>query len=633
MAKDNELIIKINGDIKNYQDALKAASKETESLQDALNTIAKTGAVAFAGFGASILFAAKQAGKFETIEAQFETLTGSVTEAQKVIKGLSDFTAKTPFQFPGVAAAGKQLLAFKVQNEELIPTLRRIGDVAAATGAPLKDLTLIFGQVKAAGKLTGERLLQLEERAIPIGPALAKTMGVAESSIRDLVSKGEIDFKTFEKAFASLSEKGGLAFEGMAKRSQTLEGRLSTMSDNFDLVVAAVGKNFIPVLKQATAALTNMLEFIRENPGLTDFIAKMLIAGTVTGGIVTTGALAITMFLKLRAAIVASTIATKGLSFAVKGLVGATGIGLLIAFLPEIIEGFKFAFDGAVAIVRGAGKKIKDIVLSIDKILFGVFNFDLSKIKEGLADFKKAFADAATGTAAEFKKIRKASDDAADTTKKNAEDATKTAKEEADKAAAINKKSLDKKAQSLKDENELIKAQLDGIKKEEIAFLKRRQEIRQKERDAQVIQDETRRKLAIENIKLLNAQLLKEEGELAKKRAKLEEQRTDKIIEQFAKEEEQAAAAESREEQREQRKAQRLSKEEAAAAERIQSLKDENAIILAEQEGLEQKEIEFLQRRQSLKAKEREARKIANTEERTKRRAFSRRVRIFHAPR
>ena len=69
---------------------------------------------------------------------------------------------------------------------------------------------MIYGQVAAAGKLTGERLLQFQERAIPLGPAIAKTMGVAESSVKKMVSDGKVQFADFERAFNSMSETGGL---------------------------------------------------------------------------------------------------------------------------------------------------------------------------------------------------------------------------------------------------------------------------------------------------------------------------------------------------------------------------------------------------------------------------------------
>lgn len=598
MAKDNELVIKINGNVKGYKKALKAATKETEDLQFIVNKIAKTGAIAFAGFGAAILFAAKSAGKFETIETQFEVLTSSVEEAQEAMQNLSDFAAETPFQFEEVANAGKQLLAFKVIADQIPNTLQKLGDVAAAVGTPLKDLTLIFGQVKAAGKLTGERLLQLEERAVPIGPALAKTMGVAETSIRDLVSKGEVSFKTFEKAFASLSEKGGLAFEGMAKRSKTLEGQLSTLSDNFDLVVAAIGKNFIPTLKELTGSLINVLEFIRENPGLTDFIAKMLVAGTVTGALLTTVALGATIFLKLRASMVAAAVATKGLKFAIKGLIGSTGLGLLIAFLPDIIEAFKSAFGEATNIVEKEtelqARAIKDQKKILKAERDGMSAIDLIYFKNRLdrtRAFDKASLEAEKNrgdkTIGEFRKQRDAE---FDLIKFQFDKRLKAELANVKETANVKKTAFDKKTQQLIDENELLEKHLEGIESEELGFAKRRQAIKEKERTNEAIQDKTRKDLAIQNVKLLNDQLIKEEEELAIKRVKIQQDIDDKALDQIVKDQEQAE-------------------------QKIQILKNQNEFISAGLKEQEDEEVGFLKRRQEIRDEKRDAESLAAGEE------------------
>jgi len=203
-----------------------------------------------------------KAKEIEQIEVQFRVLTGSAGKAKTIIKDLQDFSAKTPFQLPGIASAAQQLLAFGFEAEEIIPKLQEIGDVAAGSGSDLKEVALIYGQVAAAGKLTGERLLQFQERAIPIGPAIAKTMGIAENAVRDAVSKGEVDLKTFQAAFASLSKEGEIFYEGMIKQSKTLGGVMSTLGDNFDLLASDIGELFLPMIKDAAIAIIN---FIQEN--------------------------------------------------------------------------------------------------------------------------------------------------------------------------------------------------------------------------------------------------------------------------------------------------------------------------------------------------------------------------------
>lgn len=200
--------------------------------------------------------------EIETLSTQFEVLTGSASEANRIVQDLQQFAARTPFQFTDLAKATQRLLSFGFSTKEAKDNLVDLGDVAAASGANLSELSLIFGQVSAAGKLTGERLLQLEERAIPIGPALAKTLGVAEESVRDLVSKGKVDFATFEEAFKSLNEEGQFAFGGLEKASKTLSGRFSTLQDNIQLITAQFGQALSPSLKAITTATTEFIQLL-----------------------------------------------------------------------------------------------------------------------------------------------------------------------------------------------------------------------------------------------------------------------------------------------------------------------------------------------------------------------------------
>lgn len=281
-----QLVIKINGNVDDYKAALDLVREDTKSLEGALSSVAKKSAIAFAGLGAAVLGVVNEASKIETMTVQFEVLTGSVSQATKMVKDLQKFSAATPFQLAGIAKASQQLLGFGFEAEEIIPKLQQIGDVASAINRPIEEVGFIFGQVAAAGKLTGERLLQFQERAIPIADALAKVMNKPKSAIKDLVSKGEVDFKTFEKAFASLSAKGGTAFEGMIKQSKTLAGLISTTKDNFSLLAADIGKELLPMFKELAVASIKGMQFLKSNPELIEMTASFLKFGlAITGGI------------------------------------------------------------------------------------------------------------------------------------------------------------------------------------------------------------------------------------------------------------------------------------------------------------------------------------------------------------
>lgn len=284
----SNLVIKIAANSKAYASELKKVGKQTEDLERQLSSVAKVSGAAFVGFAGSIGLAVSEAAKFEKINAQFQVLTGNIETANKLVGELSDFSAKTPFKFEDIATAGKTLLSFGFEASEVRSRLQEIGDVAAATGTPFKDLSVIFGQIQAAGKLTAERLNQLQERAVPIGPELARVLGIAETELRDAVSKGQVSAQDFQKAFANLSKEGGLAFKGLEKSSETFNGVLSTLQDNFSLLIADIGKAFLPVLKTLSKNLIDLLQFIKGNPALVDAAVQTLKWGAAITGIITT---------------------------------------------------------------------------------------------------------------------------------------------------------------------------------------------------------------------------------------------------------------------------------------------------------------------------------------------------------
>jgi len=221
----------------------KAASSSIAGLKTKL-----LGLGAVLGSAFAIKGAVQAAAGFEKIETQLQTLTGSAEAAGVVFAELKEFSASTPFRLEDIATASAKLISFGISAGTVKDQVKEIGEVAAGSGSDLGNLALIFGQVQAAGKLTGERLLQLQERAIPIGPAIAKSMGVAESSVRDLVSAGKVTADEFNKAFTSMTVDGGIFAGSLDKQSKTISGIFSTLGDNAKIFQAELGNTFKPAI-------------------------------------------------------------------------------------------------------------------------------------------------------------------------------------------------------------------------------------------------------------------------------------------------------------------------------------------------------------------------------------------------
>lgn len=186
---------------------------------------------------------------YETLSVQFEVFLGSAEKAQQVLGDLNKFSIETPFTPDQVNAAGRSLLAFGVTAENLIPTMKQIGDVSAAVGKDYNELATIFGKAKTAGTIFAEDINQLTEAGVPIIDELAKVFGVATDQVKKLGSEGKIHFSDLEKAFANMTGEGG-RFNGMMdKMSQSTEGLLSTIEGKLQDELRKIGEAMLPTIR------------------------------------------------------------------------------------------------------------------------------------------------------------------------------------------------------------------------------------------------------------------------------------------------------------------------------------------------------------------------------------------------
>lgn len=170
----------------------------------------------------------------ESARTSFTTFLGSGEKAGKLLKQLSDFAVKTPFDLPQVVDGTKRLLAYGIQAEDIIPTFKMLGDLSSGNREKLNQLTLAYGQVRAATKLTGAELRQFTEAGIPLLEQLGKQSGRTAGEVKEAMENGAvISFEEVQKALSSMTEEGGMFFNNMEDQSKTLGGVLSNTRDEF----------------------------------------------------------------------------------------------------------------------------------------------------------------------------------------------------------------------------------------------------------------------------------------------------------------------------------------------------------------------------------------------------------------
>lgn len=235
--------------IKNFEklnSTVDKSKKKTQTLSEALDKIAKPAMVLSTALGASGVAAVKFAGELEQTQLALEVLLKDAEKATAIKDEWVQLAASTPFSSADIDSAGKKLLAFNIESEKVTDTLRRIGDISAATGSSISEIADIYGKAAVQGRLFAEDINQFQGRGIPVVQALAKVLNVAETEIRGMVTEGKIGFPELEKAFQFMTNEGGQFSGMMEKLSESTLGKFSTTMDNAKLALASFGEVMQP---------------------------------------------------------------------------------------------------------------------------------------------------------------------------------------------------------------------------------------------------------------------------------------------------------------------------------------------------------------------------------------------------
>ncbi|MGV0964895.1 tape measure protein [Empedobacter falsenii] len=182
-------------------------------------------------------------GEFEQTEIAFNTMLQSREKGNALMQEMVELAKNTPMQFSEVSQGAKQLLAYQVEAEKLTETLSMLGDISSGLGVPISRLILVYGQVRAKGRLMGDDLRQFTEAGVPMIAMIAKNMGVAQSAVADMVSEGKVGFKDVEKVLEQLTSQGGLFFNMMEEQSKTIPGQIAKLEDEIEQMFNNIGKD------------------------------------------------------------------------------------------------------------------------------------------------------------------------------------------------------------------------------------------------------------------------------------------------------------------------------------------------------------------------------------------------------
>lgn len=372
----SDLLIKINADAKNAEQAFDEVKAQTEDLENQLNKVATISGVAFAALTAEIYLSVKA----------FEEGAVASRELSTALQNQGIYTAKLSEQYKEYADTVKAATGI---DDDAITKAQAVAQTYLGQTKITKELTFAIADLGAS--MGGD----LNAAAEKIGRTIGTTTNAFLKQglqISDTATEAERAAKVMEFVQA---KAGGLAAD-----LNKAGGYASSVSVAFGDLQKAIGARFAPAVEIGRQKIAAFFDAISNNPVLVDIIASLITAGAVIAGLATAVAVAIPAFTALTAAMAAFGVAS---NVALAGIPAA--IGLVVAALTYMALNWNKTVAYVRALTEGLSTFITESFSGISKVITGAFTLDTGKITEGINQLKGAYTKAKDDSIKTFQEV------------------------------------------------------------------------------------------------------------------------------------------------------------------------------------------------------------------------------------
>lgn len=169
--------------------------------------------------------------------------------AEDLVSRIQDFASFTPLLTKNLAESGQILMKFGVDSNTMLPLLRDLGEITGGDAERMSRMALAVGQSISMGRLTGTDRLQMVSAGFNPVKYIAENMGISPKEVEEAISRGEIGADKLLKAISTAAKTDFLGF--MEEQSKTLAGRMSTLTDIWQIFTGKVAQPISIGLKSA----------------------------------------------------------------------------------------------------------------------------------------------------------------------------------------------------------------------------------------------------------------------------------------------------------------------------------------------------------------------------------------------
>ena len=215
--------------------------------------------------GSTVVGLAKQGGinralKLEHANFMLQGLLKNTSQVAAIMNGpVNNAVSGTAYGLDAAANVAAQLVASGVKDlTKLENALTAVSGVAAMTSSTYEEMGSIFTTVAGQGKVMTMQLRQIEARGLNAAAALGKYLNKSEAEIRDMVTKGQIDFETFAEAMND-------AFGEQAKKAnETFTGALSNVKAALSRIGAKIATPALEGLRKIFVSLISVINEVNK---------------------------------------------------------------------------------------------------------------------------------------------------------------------------------------------------------------------------------------------------------------------------------------------------------------------------------------------------------------------------------
>lgn len=222
-------------------------------------------AKAYAAIGSTLLSAGKkvvEAGvsynaQLEQYQTALTNMLGSASAAENALEQIKQDAARTPFDTAGLVKANELLISTGVDADSSRKVILALGDAVSATGGGNEELSRMaqnLQQIKNAGKATAADIKQFAYAGIDVYGILADYTGKSTAEVQKMTVTYDVLTAALEKA----SDEGGRYYNSMSTQSETLNGQMSTLTDNATQLAGLLTEDLTTAIKKVVSGMNDI---------------------------------------------------------------------------------------------------------------------------------------------------------------------------------------------------------------------------------------------------------------------------------------------------------------------------------------------------------------------------------------